>query len=348
MKIGNKQIGEGQPVYIIAELSANHNGNFEKAVDIIRAAADAGADAVKLQTYTADTITLDSDREFFKIGKGTVWEGKKLYELYQEAFTPWEWQPKLKAEAEKVGLDCFSSPFDNSAVDFLEEMDVPAYKIASFELVDIPLIKYTASKMKPMIMSTGMATEAEIKEAVDAVFSTGNKELALLKCTSSYPAYPDGMNLKTIPDIAVKFVVIAGLSDHSLSNDIAVVAVSLGAKIIEKHLTVSRAEGGPDSAFSMEPAEFAKMVESVRLTEKALGNVSYQITEQEEASRGFRRSLFAVADITAGEEFTSQNIRSIRPGNGLPPKHLEEIIGKTATDDIEKGTPLNWGMVNKK
>lgn len=345
MKIGNKQIGEGHPVYIIAELSANHNGSYEKAVDIIHAAAEAGADAIKLQTYTADTITLDSDREYFKIGKGTVWEGKKLYDLYQEAFTPWEWQPKLKAEAQKAGLDCFSSPFDKTAVNFLEAMNVPAYKIASFELVDIPLIKYTASKMKPMIISTGMANEDEIKDAVDAVYSTGNKDLALLKCTSSYPAKPEGMNLRTIPDIAEKFGVIAGLSDHSLSNDVAIAAVSLGARIIEKHITISRNHGGPDAGFSMEPAEFAEMVAAVRMTEKALGKACYKTTEQEEASRVFRRSLFAVADIKSGEKFTSKNVRSIRPGNGLPPKFLDQIRGKNSSCDIEKGSPLNWDMV---
>jgi len=344
MKIGNRQIGDGAPVYIIAELSANHNGSYDKAVEIFRAAANAGADAVKLQTYTADTITLDCDNEYFTIGKGSVWEGRSLYKLYQEAYTPWEWQPELKKEAEKLGMVCFSSPFDNSAVDFLEKMEVAAYKIASFELVDIPLIKYTASKMKPMIISTGMASADEIQEAVDAVFSTGNCELALLKCTSAYPADPEDMNLRTIPDIAEKFGVIAGLSDHTLANDTVVAAVALGAKIIEKHITLSRDDAGPDAGFSMEPAEFAKMVESVRMTEKALGKVSYQITDKEKASRVFRRSLFAVKNIKAGEYISLENVRSIRPGNGLSPKYFEQILGKKAKSDIEKGSPLSKEM----
>ena len=347
MKIGNRQIKKGEPVYIIAELSANHNGSYKKAVEIIKAAANAGADAIKLQTYTADTLTLDCDNECFKIGKGTVWEGKTLYELYNEAYTPWEWQPKLKAEAEKLGMDCFSSPFDNTAVDFLETMNVSAYKIASFELVDIPLIKYAASKMKPMIISTGMATEDEIQDAVDAVYSTGNRELALLKCTSSYPALPENMNLNTIPDIAEKFDVTVGLSDHTLSNDVAIASVALGANVIEKHITLSRADGGYDAGFSLEPAEFAEMVASVRTVEKALGEVNYQISESEEASRHFRRSLFAVKDIRKGEAFTEENVRSIRPGAGLSPKYYGEIIAKYAKHDITRGTPLKWDMVEK-
>jgi pseudaminic acid synthase len=347
MKIRERHIGKDYPVYIIAELSANHNGSYDRAVEILKAAANAGADAVKMQTYTADTITLDCDNEYFKLGKGTVWEGRKLHELYTEAYTPWEWQPELKKEAEKLGMDCFSSPFDNSAVDFLEKMDVPAYKIASFELVDLPLIKYTASKMKPMIISTGMATEDEVRDAVDAVLSTGNRNLALLKCTSAYPADPKDMNLKTIPDIAERFNVIAGLSDHTLSNDVVVASVALGAKIIEKHITLSRDAAGPDAAFSMEPAEFAKMVKSVRMTEKALGKVSYKFTEKEEASRVFRRSLFAVQDIKSGEKFTAKNVRSIRPGNGLPPKYYDKIIAKESVCEIKKGTPLNWNLIKK-
>lgn len=345
MKIGNRQIGNSAPVYIIAELSANHNGNFDRAIDIVKAAADSGADAIKLQTYTADTLTLNSDKDYFKLGKGTLWEGRVLYDLYKEAYTPWEWQPKLKEEAERLGMDCFSTPFDDTAVDFLEEMDVLAYKIASFELVDIPLIKYTASKMKPMIISTGMATVEEIQDAVDAVFSTGNRSLALLKCTSSYPANPDGMNLKTISDMSKRFGVVAGLSDHSLSNDIAVASVALGAKIIEKHITLSRGDAGTDAGFSMEPAEFAKMVKSVRMTEKALGAVSYQITDQEQASRCFRRSLFAVENIKAGDKITRTNIRSIRPSDGLKPKYLEEILGKKLKIDIMKGTPLELDFI---
>jgi pseudaminic acid synthase len=345
MKIGNRNIGNGEPVYIIAELSANHNGSYDKALDIVKAAADSGADAIKLQTYTADTLTLDCDNDCFKIKKGTVWEGKTLYELYKEAYTPWEWQPKLKKEAEKLGLDCFSSPFDKSSVDFLEKINVPAYKIASFELVDIPLIKYTASKMKPMIISTGMASIEEIQEAVDAVYSTGNNELALLKCSSSYPADPKEMNLKTIPDLAERFNVIAGLSDHTLTTDIAVASVALSAVLIEKHITLSRKEGGHDAGFSLEPHEFKEMVKSVRVVEKALGKVNYQGTKKEEASRAFRRSLFAVQDIKAGEKLTSSNISSIRPGNGLSPKFYNKILGKESLLEITKGTPLSWVII---
>jgi pseudaminic acid synthase len=347
MKIGKKQIGPGNPVYIIAEISANHNQDFNKAVKLIDAAAKAGADAVKLQTYTPDTLTINCDNAHFMIGKGTPWEGKTLYDLYGEAFTPWEWQQKLKDKAESMGMECFSTPFDNSAVDFLEKMNVKAYKIASFELVDIPLIKYTASKGKPMIMSTGMATEEEIRDAVDAVYSTGNRDLALLKCTSSYPALPEQMNLKTIPDLAEKFNVISGLSDHTLTKDIAVASVALGANIIEKHITLSRKEGGHDVSFSLEPDEFKQMVESVRMVEKALGKVNYEITEKEKASRVFRRSLFVVKDIEAGELLTSENIRSIRPGAGLSPKYYDQILGKTSLCDIKRGTPLRWELINK-
>jgi pseudaminic acid synthase len=347
MKIGNRKIGKGEPVYIIAELSANHNGSLERALEIIRAAADSGADAVKLQTYTADTLTLKCDNDCFRIGKGTVWEGKTLYELYADAYTPWEWHRVLKKEAETLGMDCFSSPFDFSSVDFLEKLDVPAYKIASFELVDIPLIKYAASKGKPVIMSTGMATDDEIKDAVEAVHSTGNRDLALLKCTSAYPALPEDMNLKTIPDIGERFGVTVGLSDHTLTNDVSIASVALGGSIIEKHITLSRADGGHDAGFSLEPAEFADMVKSVRIVEKALGKVCYSGTEKEKALRQFRRSIFAVEDIKKGELFTNDNIRSIRPGNGLPPKHYEEIIAKFAKCDIKRGTPLSWDMINK-
>lgn len=345
ININGRKVGGNNPAYIIAELSANHNGSFNKAVEIIEAAADAGADAVKLQTYTADTLTLDCNNEYFKIGKGTVWEGKTLYELYGEAYTPWEWQPELKKEAEKLGLECFSSPFDNTAVDFLEKMGAPAYKIASFELVDIPLIKYTASKGKPIIISTGMATKEEIQEAVDAVKNTGNNELALLKCTSAYPAIPEEMNLKTIPDIAEEFGVISGISDHTLSFEVPIVSVSLGASIIEKHITLSREEGGHDAGFSLEPQEFKQMVNSVRIVEKALGKVNYGLTDKEKATRVFRRSLFTVKDIKAGEELTSENISSIRPGNGLSPKYYDKILGKKALCDIKRGTPLKLDLI---
>jgi pseudaminic acid synthase len=345
MRINERKIGGDEPVYIIAELSANHNGSFHRAMDIVRAAADAGADAVKLQTYTADTLTLNCDNEYFRIGPGTVWEGKTLYELYSEAHTPWEWQPELKKEAERLGMDCFSSPFDSTSVDFLETMDVPAYKIASFELVDIPLIKYAAAKGKPIIMSIGMASEEEVREAVEAVRSVGNEEIALLKCVSAYPAAPEDMHLKTVPDLIERFGVVPGLSDHTLTNEVAVAATALGAKVIEKHLTLSRADGGFDALFSLEPEEFKQMVESIRLVEDAIGKVRYG-TVKESACRPFRRSLFAVEDIAEGEAFTSTNIRSIRPGHGLSPKFQDEILSKTAKFAIKRGTPLTFELVS--
>ena len=345
MKIAGRQIGDGAPVYVIAELSANHNQRFDDALAIVRAAKQAGADAVKLQTYTADTLTLDSDKEYFRIGKGTIWEGRTLHELYREAFTPWEWQPKLKAAAEELGLHCFSSPFDDTAVDFLETLDVPAYKIASFELVDLPLIERVARTGKPLIMSTGMATREEIAEAVAAARRAGATEIALLKCTSAYPARYDEMNLRTIPDMSAAFGVPVGLSDHTLGSAVPVAAVALGACIIEKHLTLSRATPGPDSAFSLEPAEFKQMVADVRAAEQALGRPSYEVSEKEAASRIFRRSLFAVRDVRAGEAFTPENVRSIRPAYGLAPKYLHEVLDRCAACDIERGTPLTWKNV---
>ncbi|NOY76036.1 MAG: pseudaminic acid synthase [Kiritimatiellaeota bacterium] len=347
MLIKGRNIGDGEPVYIIAELSANHNGSFDRALEIVRAAADAGADAIKLQTYTADTLTIDCDNEYFRIGSGTVWDGRTLHELYREAFTPWEWQPKIKAEAERLGMQCFSSPFDDTAVDFLEGIDVPAYKIASFELVDIPLIKYAASKGKPLIMSTGMASENEIQEAVDAVGNAGGNDIALLKCVSAYPAKPEEMNLMTIPDIAERFGVVAGLSDHTLNSEIAVAAVALGAKIIEKHLTISRSDGGLDSTFSMEPHEFKGMVDSIRIAEKAIGVASYEIADDEISSRAFRRSLFAVSDIKAGERFTRENVRSIRPGYGLSPSCYDEVLASRASRDLVRGEPLTRRCMGK-
>jgi pseudaminic acid synthase len=343
--IGNHVIGEGHPIYVIAELSANHNQDYEQAVKLVKAAKEAGADAIKLQTYTPDTLTIDCDNEYFRIGKGTIWEGKTLYNLYKEAYTPWEWQPKLKAIANDLGMDLFSTPVHKTAVDFLEEMNVPAYKIASFELVDIPLIQYVASKGKPIIMSTGMATLAEIDEALQAAREAGAKEIALLKCTSAYPADPAEMNLRIIPHMAEAFGVPTGLSDHTLGIAVPVAAVALGACIIEKHFTLSRSVPGPDSAFSLEPDEFKAMVEAVRTTEKALGQVNYSVRQQEAASRVFRRSLFVVKDMKAGEVFTEENVRSIRPGYGLHTKFLKEVMGKKITKDIKKGTPLDWGLV---
>ena len=325
--------------YIIAEISANHNGKLERAEAIVSAAADAGADAIKLQTYTADTLTIPCDNEYFRI-KGTLWEGKTLHDLYQEACTPWEWQPRLKALANDLGMDCFSTPFDATAVDFLEKMDVPCHKVASFEVVDIPLLKKIAATGKPVIMSTGMASLAEIDEAVRTLREHGTEELALLKCTSAYPAPPEEANLRTIPHLARAFNCVAGLSDHTLGGAVAVGAVALGARIIEKHFTLARADGGPDSAFSMEPDEFKQMVQDIRTVEKALGTVCYDLTPKQKESKVFRRSLFVVKDMKAGDVFTEENVRSIRPGYGLPCRLLDSIVGTTANVDIERGTPL--------
>jgi pseudaminic acid synthase len=345
IRIGEKIIGGNGPVFVIAELSANHNQDFDQAVQLIKAAKEAGADAIKLQTYTPDTITIDCDNEYFRIGKGTIWEGKNLYELYKEAYTPWEWQSKLKKVANDLGMDLFSTPFDHTAVDFLEKMDVPAYKIASFELVDIPLIQRVAKTGKPMIMSTGMASLAEIDEAVTAAREAGCKEIALLKCTSAYPADPADMNLRTIPHMAEAFDVPVGLSDHTLGIVVPVAAVALGACIVEKHFTLTRGIPGPDASFSLEPHEFKTMVDTIRTTEKALGKVSYEVTEHEAASRIFRRSLFVVQDMKAGDTFTEDNIRSIRPGYGLHPRYLNKVLKKLAAKDIKKGEPLDWSFI---
>lgn len=342
--INNRIIGLDQPVYIVAEMSANHNQNIDQAVRIIEAAKEAGADAVKTQTYAPDTMTIDCDNEYFQI-KGTIWEGKNLYRLYQEAFTPWEWQPKLKEVCDKVGLDFFSTPFDATAVDFLERMDVLAYKVASFELVDIPLLKKIAGTGKPIIMSTGMATLAEIDEAVHTIINSGNNKIALLKCTSAYPAPPEEMNLNTITHLSKAYGVPVGLSDHTLGSAVAVASVALGGCIIEKHLTLTRKEHGPDSAFSTEPAEFKSMVDDIRTVEKALGKVSYEITEKQKENRVFRRSLFVVRDIGKGEAFSNENVRSIRPGHGLHTRYFEQIIARKAVKDIKKGTPLDWDLV---
>ena len=344
-RIGNRKIGPHEPCYIVAELSANHNQNFDQAVRILHAAKDAGADAVKLQTYTADTITLRSDKDCFRIAGGTLWDGRTLHDLYQEAFTPWEWQPKLKEIADELGMQLFSSAFDESAVDFLERMNVPAHKVASFELVDIGLIEEMARTGKPLIMSTGMASEEEISEAVEAARGAGATEIALLKCTSAYPAPVEEANLRTIPELARRFNCPAGLSDHTMGIALPVAAVALGACIIEKHLCLRRADGGPDGAFSLEPEEFKAMVEAVREAEKALGTVQFASGPREANSRKFRRSLFVVEDVKDGELFTKQNVRSIRPSDGLHPRHLHEVLGKPAACDVERGTPLNWTLV---
>ena len=347
LTIGTRRIGPGHPAYLIAELSANHGQDFDQAVHIVRAMAASGADAVKLQTYTADTLTIPCDNEFFRIGGGTLWDGRTLHDLYQEAFMPWDWQPKLQAVANELGLDFFSTPFDASAGDFLEAMNVPCHKVASFELVDIPLLRKIAATRKPVIASTGMATQEEIAEAVKTLRDGGCAQLALLKCTSAYPALPEEMHLRTLMDMAARFGVPVGLSDHTMGHTVPVAAVALGACIVEKHFTLSRATPGPDSTFSLEPEEFKAMVIAIRTTEKALGRVNYEVSTNEAKSRQFRRSLFVVADVKAGEPFTAQNVRSIRPGHGLHTRHLGEVMGRQATRNIQPGTPLRWEMVSR-
>jgi pseudaminic acid synthase len=345
LEINGRRIGPGEPVYLVAEISANHNQKFEKALFLLQAAKEAGADAVKLQTYTPDTLTIPSDREVFRVGGGTLWDGRALYDLYREAYTPWEWQPKLKAAAEELGLGFFSTAFDPSAVDFLEGMGVPAHKVASFEIVDIPLVEKMARTGKPLILSTGMATREEIEEAMRAAREAGAEEIALLKCNSAYPAPPEEMNLRTIPCLAEIFGVPVGLSDHTLGISVPVAAVALGACIVEKHFILSRSDGGPDSAFSVEPQEFKAMVQALRIAEKALGEVRWGVNPSEEKSKIFRRSLFVVKDVKAGEMFTEENVRSIRPGMGLHPRHLKQILGRAARENAERGTPLGWKHV---
>lgn len=326
-------------VFIIAELSANHNGNLKTAVESIRAIKKTGADAVKLQTYTADTITIDSRNDDFKI-KGTIWEDRYLYDLYKEAYTPWEWHEELFRVAREEGLICFSAPFDKTAVDFLESLGNPIFKIASFEITDIPLIEYAASKGKPIIISTGIATEEDIQLAVDTCRSVGNNDITLLKCTSSYPAPIEEAKLSMIPDLAKRFGVKSGLSDHTIGSTAPIVAAVLGASVIEKHFIIDRSIGGPDSSFSMNETEFTDMVRAVREAEKALGEIDYSLTEKQKNNRVFSRSLYIVEDIKAGEVVTEKNVRSIRPGYGLHPKYLKKLLGKVAKKDLEKGTPL--------
>jgi len=346
IEIGNRVIGPGHPAYVIAEVSANHRQKFDQAVAIMRAAQKAGADAIKLQTYTPDTITIACSRPEFLI-KGTLWQGRNLHDLYGEAYMPWEWQPQLAEIARDLGIDLFSSPFDSTAVDFLESMNVPVYKLASFELVDIPLIQRMAKTKKPLIMSTGMATVEEIEEAVHTAREAGATQIALLKCTSAYPAQPEEMNLRTIPELSRRFAVPAGLSDHTLGIAVPVAAVALGACIIEKHIILSRSEPGPDSAFSLEPDEVKATVDASRVAEKALGEVYFGLSPNEGNSRVFRRSLFVVENVKRGGLFTTQNVRSIRPGHGLHTRHMQEILGQRAARDIERGTPLSWELVDR-
>ncbi len=339
MKIKGRNIGDNEPTYIIAEMSGNHAGDIENAIKIIHAAKESGADCIKIQTYTADTMTIKCDNPYFNIAGGT-WSGENLYELYQKAYTPWEWQKVLKEEADKIGIDIFSTPFDKSSVDFLEEIGMEFYKIASFELVDIPLIHYVASKGKPIILSTGMGTLEEIEEAVKAIKEEGNDQIVLLKCSSAYPSITNEMNLKTMIDMKKVFKVPVGLSDHSMGSIGAVAAVAMGAKVIEKHFCLSRSIENPDSGFSMEPHEFREMVENIRDTEKAMGKVFYGVSKQERDNLKFRRSIFVIEDVKKGEVFTEENLKIIRPGYGIKPKYYSQIIGKRATTDIKRGTPL--------
>jgi pseudaminic acid synthase len=344
MKISHFDL-EKDGTYIIAELSANHNGSLRTALDTIKAAKEAGANAIKLQTYTADTLTLNSRKEDFMVSGGTLWDGKSLYELYQEAYTPWEWHHELFAYARKIDIDIFSSAFDKSAVDFLETLNPSAYKIASFEITDYDLIRYTASKMKPMIISTGIATIDEIQDAVEICKSVGNEAIVLLKCTSSYPAPLEEANLLTIPNLAQTFGVISGFSDHTIGSTAPIVAVTLGAKIIEKHFILDKSIGGADADFSMDKQEFFEMVKAIRDTEKLLGKVDYSMDEKRKKSRRFSRSLYVAKDIKKGELFTEENIRSVRPGYGLHPKYLQKILGKKASEDVLFATPLVWKYI---
>lgn len=341
---GTLQSGSS-PAFIVAELSANHHGSYEIAADSIHAMAESGANAIKVQTYTADTMTLDSDREYFRIKQGTIWDGRTLYDLYREAAMPWEWQPRLKELAESLGLVFFSAPFDKTATDFLDEMDIPVYKIASFEITDIQLVEHIASRGKPVIISTGIATLQEIEEAVETCRRTGNDRIVLLKCTSQYPAPLSAANLKTIPNLVQTFRTVVGLSDHSPGAIAPVVAVTLGAKIIEKHFILDRSVGGPDASFSMEPEEFAAMVVAVREAEEAIGRVSYEVTESIAKSREFARSLFIVKEVKKGDTLTEENIRSIRPGFGLHPRHLHDLLGRRVRRNIGAGTPASWDLV---
>lgn len=345
MRIDSKLISKTSPVFIIAELSANHNGNLQTAIETIKAAKKAGADCIKLQTYTADTMTIDCDKDDFII-KGTIWEGKNLYKLYQEAYTPWEWHKTLFKTAEEEGLVCFSSPFDKTAVDFLEELNTPAYKIASFEITDIPLIEYAASKGKPMIISTGIATHQDIELALDACRRMGNNDIAILKCTSSYPAPIEEANMCMVKDLAERYNVISGLSDHTIGSTVPIVATCFGAKIIEKHFILDRSIGGPDASFSMDEKEFTAMVKAVREAEKAVGVVDYNLTEKQKKGRDFSRSLYVIEDIKAGGVISEKNVRSIRPGYGMHPKYLMEIIGKKVRFDINKGDPVLSSIIS--
>lgn len=345
-KIGMRSVGINSPAFIVAELSGNHNQDYGRAIELVHAAKEAGVDAIKLQTYTADTITVDCDDPCFQINEGTIWDGTTLYKLYQEAYTPWEWQPKLMEEANKLGLECFSSPFDLTSVDFLEEMNVPAYKIASYEINDIPLIRKVAKLHKPIIFATGIAYPEDIERALNVCKEEGNEDIFLLKCVSSYPTPYEEVNLNIIPTLAKTYDCLSGISDHTMGTIVSAGSIPLGAKMIEKHLTLKRSDGGPDAAFSMEPEEFKRLVDEVRILEKAMGTSEYVLTDTQKLEHGGSRSLFAVKDIKAGEILTPDNVRSIRPGCGLPTWHYEDILGKKATRDMKKGTPLSWELID--
>ncbi|CAA6676532.1 MULTISPECIES: pseudaminic acid synthase [unclassified Lentimonas] len=346
IEIDGRLIGAGHPTYVIAEISANHNQNIDEAIDLIQIAANSGADAVKIQTYTPDTMTIQCENDYFKIGKDTLWEGRSLYELYGDAYTPWEWLPELQKAARNAKITLFSTPFDSTSVNFLEQHNVPAHKIASFELTDHPLLATVAQTGKPVILSTGLASLEEITDAVEVLRTNGCEQLALLKCTSAYPAPPEEANLARIPHMQETFSVPVGLSDHTMGTTVSALAVSLGACIIEKHFTKSRAVPGPDSAFSLEPDELKAMIEAVRIAEKAIGHVTYDLTEMERNSRTFRRSIFAVKDIQPGEEINESNVRIIRPSYGLAPKYMNQVLGLRSKGSIRRGTPLSWDLIN--
>lgn len=345
-KIKNKRIGPGYPTFIVAEISGNHNQSFARAKEMVKIACERGADAIKLQTYTPDTLTIDCSNKWFQVKVNPAWKGKTLYELYKTAYTPWEWQPELKKIAASYGVPLFSTAYDKTAVDFLEKMGVSAYKIASFEVTDVELLKKVAQTKKPVIISRGMTSLDELELAISILRKNGATEILVLHCVSSYPAKPEEMNLATIPDIKKRFGVIVGLSDHTLGTSVAVASVVLGASIIEKHFTLRRADGGPDAAFSLEPEEFKELIKSVREVEKAIGKVHYGAGKRESENIVFRRSLFVVEDIKAGEKFTRKNVRCIRPGYGLASKYLSEILGKKSKKSIKRGTPLKWDLIS--
>lgn len=347
ISINGRMIGEGQTTYIIAEMSANHLQNFERAKKIIVAAKDAGADAVKLQSYTPGTITIDCRGDEFMATKGSIWEGQNLYQLYEKAYMPWDWHEKLFEFAKEVGITIFSSPFDFSSIDLLESLDAPAYKIASYEIMDIPLVRKAARTGKPVILSTGVAEISDIQLAMDTCKKEGNEEVILLKCVSEYPTpYPE-LNLRTIPNMSQTFDCIPGLSDHSMGSIVDVAAVTLGAKVIEKHMTLSRADGGPDGAFSMEPEEFKQMVTDIRNIEAALGNCTYELSETQKRGKKNSRSLYVIHDIKRGEEITKDNVKSIRPGYGIKPKYYDVVLGMKANKDLSRGTALKWEYLEK-